>query len=83
MEMTHTDFTKVTRMVLVKVGPIVETLATQLQVLYCNGLTGDDVDHQQDHDHQDAYDASLHDHDQPIHDHDVSESSTNESAFFC
>ena len=42
--------------------------------------TGDGADHQQDRDLQGVSGAFLHDHDQPKHDHDACESSSNGSA---
>lgn len=42
--------------------------------------TGDDADHQQDHDHQDVYGAFLHVRDRQIHARGVSESSRVASA---
>lgn len=85
MEAAHTDLTKVTRMVLIKVGSEKKKKKGILSISVSNRdklrHTGGGAHHQQDHDHQDVSDACLHVRGPLIHVHDVCESSLNESAF--
>ena len=82
VEMTHTNFTEVTRMVFIKVSSVNWRFS-------CNGhkkndvaRTDGDVDHQQDHDLLDVCGACLHVHDRPIHGHGACEFSRTEMALF-
>ena len=81
MEMAHTDFTKITWMVLIKIGSNKRN-SISIQNRENDNSTGGGVDRRQDHDHQDVYDAFLHVHGRVIHVHGACESSTNGSASF-
>lgn len=71
MEMAHTNFTEVTRMVLIEIGTISSPMIRVSQrEMYCVH-TGDDADHQRDHDHPDACGAFLHDRGRRRHDRDA------------
>jgi hypothetical protein len=82
VEAAHTNLTKVTRMVFIKVGSDKHGILSA-SVWNKDRLrrTGGGVHHQQDHDHQGVSDASLHAHGPLIHVRDVCESSSNGSAF--
>jgi len=83
MEMPHTNLTKVTRVVLVKVDPKKnhhEILSKSKKSTHPR--TGGGVHHQQDHVLPDACGACLHDHIQQTHARDVFEYSRIVSAFF-
>lgn len=81
--MTHTNFTKVTRMVLIKVGTA-EVVRTCHGALDRKGKQRTDggADHQRDHDHRDACGAFLHDRDRARRVHGACGSSTSVSALF-
>jgi hypothetical protein len=82
VETAHTDLTKVTRMVFIKVGSDKHgILSVSVQNKDRLRHTGGGAHHQQDHDHQGVFDASLHAHGPLIHVRDACESSTNGSAF--
>ena len=75
VEATHTDFPKVTRMVLVKVGSVDIVVRRNLEDgKRDHKRTGDGVDHQQDHDHLGVCDVFLHAHDLRRRGHDACES---------
>jgi hypothetical protein len=82
VEAAHTDLTKVTRMVFIKVGSDKhEILSVSVSNKDRLTHTGGGAHHQQDHDHQGVSDVCLHAHGPLIHVHDACESSSNESAF--
>jgi hypothetical protein len=76
VEVSHTNFTEVTRMVLIEVGSVVQAVDQILgSTERRNQRTCGGEHHQQDHDHRGASCAFLHVHDRPIRGRGACESS--------
>ena len=76
VEVAHTNFTEVTRMVLIEVGSVIKAVDEILgSTEWGNQRTCGGEHHQQDHDHRGASCAFLHVHDRPIRGRGACESS--------